>query len=128
MKFKQRILYGALCLMVLALAVSSEASITIKGKNLDEIDDIVGFATNSGKPEMKKYSLGVMQFRPDFQDIRRTFHTEKIDENGTPLHAQVHFHVPEPGEGGNENSMMYSAASSLRPSESKYSYQQICPY
>ena len=41
MKFRQRILYGALCLVVLALAASSEASVTIKGKPLDEIDDVV---------------------------------------------------------------------------------------
>ena len=41
MKFKRRILYCVLCLTALALAVSSEASVTIKGKPLDEIDDVV---------------------------------------------------------------------------------------
>ena len=54
MKFKQRIFYCVLCLTALALAVSSEASVTIKGKPLDEIDDVVSVATDGGTAELKK--------------------------------------------------------------------------
>ena len=60
MRFRRKILFTALCLWALVSACISEASVTIKGKPLDEIDDIVSTATDGGTAEMKKYSLGVL--------------------------------------------------------------------
>ena len=83
MKFKQRILYGALCLMVLALAVSSEASVTIKGKPLDDIDDVVSVATDGGTAELKKYSLGVLANETDGENRKKSLYVQKISGDNT---------------------------------------------
>lgn len=63
MGFKKKVLCAMLSLTVLALATSSESSIAIKDKPLDEIGDIVSLTTGSEKAELKKYSLGLVSFR-----------------------------------------------------------------
>ena len=57
MRFRRKILFTALCLWALISVCISEASVTIKGKPLDDIDDIVSTATDGGTAEMKNTRL-----------------------------------------------------------------------
>lgn len=84
MKFRQKVFGAVLCLWALALAAGVEASVTIKGKPLDEIDDVVSTATDGGKAEMKKYSLGVIANKMNnFGDIEKHFYVGQIATDGS---------------------------------------------
>lgn len=60
MTFKQKILLTVLSLTALIFSASSEAAVSIKGKNLDNIDDIISTATDGGSASLKKYSPGIV--------------------------------------------------------------------
>ena len=49
MNFKNKILAASLSLSVLFSALGAEAAVTIKGKKLDNIDDIVETALGGGE-------------------------------------------------------------------------------
>ena len=62
MNFTHKLLAFSLSLAVLCFALgSSEAAVAVKGKNLDNIDDIVN-AASVGGAELKKHSLGIFSY------------------------------------------------------------------
>ena len=64
MNFKNKILAASLSLSVLFSALGAEAAVTIKGKNLDNIDDIVETALGGERSaELRKYSLGLFNYQ-----------------------------------------------------------------
>lgn len=86
MNFTHKLLAASLSLAVLSFAMGlSEAAVTVKGKNLDNIDDIVNTASG-GSAEMKKHSLGIFSYIEGGQSSQ-TQHTElavrQFQNNGT---------------------------------------------
>lgn len=85
MNFKNKILAASLFMTVLFYALGTEAAVTIKGKNLDNIDDIVNTASG-GSAELKKHSLGIFSYIEGGQSSQ-TQHTElavrQFQNNGT---------------------------------------------
>ena len=84
MQFKQKFLFYVLCLWALISVSVSEASVTIRGKPLDEIDDIVSTATDGGTAEMKKYSLGVLANETDTNGrSKKSLYVQRISGDNT---------------------------------------------
>ena len=85
MNFTNKLLAASLSLAVLFLALgSSEAAVTVKGKNLDKIDDIVATASG-GSAELKKYSLGIFNYSEQKPGSRQqtSLIIDQIQNNGT---------------------------------------------
>ena len=64
MNLKCKVLCALLCMTALFGAVSSEAAVSVRGKNLDDIEDIISTATD-GNANLPKYSLGIMRYMED---------------------------------------------------------------
>ena len=101
----------------MALAVSSEASVTIKGKPLDEIDDVVSVATDGGTAELKKYSLGVLANETDGENRKKSLYVQRIsgDNTASDTYSSSYGHL----ENVDEHSGMHVAASSLTTEEGR---------
>ena len=101
-------------------ACISEASVTIKGKNLDDIDDIVSLTTDGGKAEMKKYSLGILSLETASvysqwfgSDINK-FYTCQISTDRSAMTNTLSELVPYDNVYNTMWSGMHTAASSSR--------------
>ena len=117
MNLKCKILCALLCLTVLIFAVSSEAAVSVKGKNLDDIEDIISTATD-GNANLPKYSLGIMRYMgaKTINDVRiinqaktQDFSVKKIGDTNDAYTAAL----TNDYTGGNPYAGMYAAASSL---------------
>ena len=101
-------------------ACISEASVTIKGKNLDDIDDIVSLATDGEKAEMKKYSLGILSLETAnvysqwFGSDINKFYTCQISTDSSAMANTLSELVPYDNVYNTMWSGMYTAASSSR--------------
>lgn len=116
MQFKQKFLFYVLCMWALVSACISEASVTIKGKPLDEIDDIVSTATDGGTAEMKKYSLGVLA-NVDFGDDYKSLYVQKISGDNTA--SESYLSSLNLLSNVDSHSGMHAAASSLTTEEGR---------
>ena len=139
MNYSKKLLFIALCLATLFLASSSRASVTIKGKTLDEIDDIVSIATDGGTAEMKKFSLGVLANETDTDGSRnKSIYVQRISGDNTASEtykSSRNLQDPVQVESG-----IHAAASSLTTEEGRavlyvdYSvitsegYMRVSPY
>ncbi|MBQ9629676.1 MAG: hypothetical protein IJR43_10525, partial [Synergistaceae bacterium] len=84
MKPSRNVLFTVLCLCAFMSVCISEASVTIRGKPLDEIDDIVSTATDGGTAEMKKYSLGVLANETDTDGrSKKSLYVQRISGDNT---------------------------------------------
>lgn len=97
-----------LSLTVLILAVSSEASVAIKDRPLDEIDDIVSLTAGSETAELKKYSLGVVSFRGTKNG--KELYLKQFGEKASEF--ETYSGDISSAEGGSVRSGMHIAASS----------------
>ena len=115
MNFKNKILAASLFMTVLFYALGTEAAVTIKGKNLDNIDDIVNTASG-GSAELKKHSLGIFSYIEGGQSSQ-TQHTElavrQFQNNGTAASTKFDGKFTNSYGLGHGNSGRQAAVSSI---------------
>ena len=119
MNFKNKILAASLFMTVLFYSLGTEAAVTIKGKNLDNIDDIVNTASG-GSAELKKHSLGIFSYIEGYiergQSIQ-TQHTElavrQFQNNGTAASTKFDGKFTNSYGLGHGNSGRQAAVSSI---------------
>ena len=115
MNFKNKILAASLFMTVLFYSLGTEAAVTIKGKNLDNIDDIVNTASG-GSAELKKHSLGIFSYIEGGQSSQ-TQHTElavrQFQNNGTAASTKFDGKFTNSYGLGHGNSGRQAAVSSI---------------
>ena len=122
MKLKCKVLCALLCLTAFICAVSSEAAVSVKGKNLDDIEDIISTATG-GSANIPKYSLGIMRYMeevkggggiiPINQAKQGNFFIKQISGDASAASAKYESTLLNDYVGGSSFTGMYAAASSL---------------
>ena len=122
MNLKCKVLCALLCMTALFGAVSSEAAVSVRGKNLDDIEDIISTATD-GNANLPKYSLGIMRYMGDktirepgttvTQTKRGDMFISQVSGDAAAGSAQYEARLSSDYADGSSFAGMYAAASSL---------------
>ena len=113
--FTHKLLAASLFLAVLCFALgSSETAVTVKGKNLDNIDEIVNNASG-GSAELKKYSLGIVNYSEQKSDSsqRTSLIIEQIQNGGNSSSEKFNNSFRNSYGVGHSNSGRQAAVSSI---------------